>query len=1251
MENKDYVNAPQKETRFAVVMYGGISLAIYIHGVTQELYSMVRATAWDDAQNNYVIADPNDLKGAELVYRALGETLKTKFVVDILSGTSAGGINAVYLAKALVNNQSIQGLKDLWVNEGDISLLVNDRKSVDGLSGLKVQNPPSSLLNNQRMYYKLLDAIKKMGESTPRGFNGISPYVEELDLSITASDIRGLVLPLNGVEDARIKESRFKTVFQFHYSTKRAAGDSNSLLSKNSSDAEKAKDLTYSNHFTKEFDPFLAFAARSTSAIPPAFEPMRLDDIEPILNTSAFKEDYVYDPSIWKALYKDYSDAKDDFQVRSFGDGGYLDNKPFSYATDTLLRRRADLPVDRKLIYIEPSPEHPEDQPTTDERPDVIENVFAALVGLPRQEPIREDIKTIQERNKIIKRITDAIRAVNHSAIEIGRSQQAKAAHDKADWRISFLWSKAYMSDVIGWYGPGYPAYHNIRLESVLSNLSTAWARAMGWDEDSPQEKDLHEILHAWSARKYSTEAHGKEKEPLSKNDVVYSENDIMYRLDVTWRLRRIKFIQDMINTFLDENSGEQVEKILKQVRKGLSRTEQRNFSKPEEYQSEQYKPALLMLKMEFNNISAYLRACGREARARNQTYSSTTAELTDFEKKFGKAYVDELRSLKIYFETNLNDQDGSLLPVTNLSKLANVLRKKGPALDELDSEIATATEKVELLSTFLASRSRKKGEEGFLRKALTYASIRSRVLLGQKIGVSRIDNEARKLFVLDSENINLQALAFIQNILYYFFERYDYYDMFLFPIQYGTDASETDKVEVLRVSPEEATMIVDEHDRGIHKLAGIKLANFGAFFKKEWRQNDMLWGRLDGAEILIRELLKEKDQTTEKYEARLSALKENYRRLLASKLGFISVEDMDQKMGHKEYSPFNATFEAILQEDLAPRNRELLYQLVNMDKPVLDIPTTKSAESTKDEEKALKKKRAELAGLKKQDHALLRLIGNLDQAIADMDDKDKNRATLEKILKQIENKEKNIREELERKEKQKLPNAEQTNEVASKILQPQLSKIEQQVLQKFSFPNSDQVAGLKKLLSSVGDDGRLLDYFKLGYSIDQEFPPKETALSGARAARVIGKLLDGLSAKYSSFTNPAKWITAAGSIAVGIVQISLPNSLGNFLFTSYWVWLAYVLEIILWAGGAKFNYEAVSKMGAILFGVTFAVHMTVLILQGWMSRTLRTTRHKALFILLCVILFLLALVIIVTLGLGILDIWAYYKSGLWIPR
>jgi predicted acylesterase/phospholipase RssA len=62
------------------------------------------------------------------------DPVRTRFVIDVLSGTSAGGINAIFLAKALANNQSIEQLKQLWIEEGDITQLLNDSQSVNLLS-------------------------------------------------------------------------------------------------------------------------------------------------------------------------------------------------------------------------------------------------------------------------------------------------------------------------------------------------------------------------------------------------------------------------------------------------------------------------------------------------------------------------------------------------------------------------------------------------------------------------------------------------------------------------------------------------------------------------------------------------------------------------------------------------------------------------------------------------------------------------------------------------------------------------------------------------------------------------------------------------------------------------------------------------------------------------------------------------------------------------------------------------------------
>src|SRR5215218_8082947 len=137
------------EVRFAVVLYGGVSLAIYMNGITQELLQLVRATAPAPGDDGRLWWDDDDLTGAGPVYRKLGQLLdrnavgtasgpvRTRFVVDIITGTSAGGINGVFLAKALASDRDISALNDLWVEEGDIERLLNDDGAAAGVPPLR----------------------------------------------------------------------------------------------------------------------------------------------------------------------------------------------------------------------------------------------------------------------------------------------------------------------------------------------------------------------------------------------------------------------------------------------------------------------------------------------------------------------------------------------------------------------------------------------------------------------------------------------------------------------------------------------------------------------------------------------------------------------------------------------------------------------------------------------------------------------------------------------------------------------------------------------------------------------------------------------------------------------------------------------------------------------------------------------------------------------------------------------------------
>jgi patatin-related protein len=89
-------------------------------------------------------------------------------------------------------------------------------------------------------------------------------------------------------------------------------------------------------------------------------------------------------------------------------------------------------------------------------------------------------------------------------------------------------------------------------------------------------------------------------------------------------------------------------------------------------------------------------------------------------------------------------------------------------------------------------------------------------------------------------------------------YEQFPYWDVLLYPIRKASETAELDRVQVMRLSPYETSMLGQPKTgkRGPTKLEGVKAGHFGAFFSREARENDYLWGRLDAAEWIIRSLL-----------------------------------------------------------------------------------------------------------------------------------------------------------------------------------------------------------------------------------------------------------------------------------------------------------------------------------------------------------------------------------------------------------
>lgn len=855
-----------QEVRFAVVMYGGVSLAIYINGVAQELLSVVRATAPagiadPQARRALLVArsSPNDsrqaLSGPERVYRKVSyllsnkeersealqevinrgsgepdkqgqarreelrkrwlnnaedalngrtdagqptdDTITTRFVVDIISGTSAGGINGIFLAKALANGQDISRLQELWVEQGDIAVLINDKRSVE--KPFALQHPPKSLLNSQRMYIQLLMALKGMeaksviepapGDQTDKPCR--SPYVSELNLFVPTTDIRGLTLPIR-LTDNLVNERRYRNVFKFIYSPEGGGR----------------------NDFREPYNPFLAYAARCTSSFPFAFEPMSLNDIDAVVAVAEGykdRDECLSNSKEWHQFFADYIAAKIEFGGRAFGDGGYLDNKPFSYATETLTRRSADVPVQRKLIYVEPSPEHPEDMIDPLGKPSFAENALDALLKLPRCETIREDLQRILDRNQMIARLN---RITNDLERDMDKANLPRSGSISAtEWAEKDLagisatqWAEKDLADMFREKGPTYLGYHRLEIASVTDDVAELIARLAGIDTDSDDLTAIRVLARAWRRNNFA-EYHTKDKETL---------NQFLARYNLAYVLRRLRFLRTKIDHLYRLDSS--ADNIFSRV--GLS------INDLSESDKKRLRGELLNIKKHVNAVHTSLRVKTRAFRSRR------------------------------------DDQPNAL---------RGAVRAMGIGRKELDLILGKRVEKDDSNGVrSLDELGCKQTVEDCERRAQAllntpeYAPLRDKLkevgdLLGKTTSSIRADAdlECNELFKEPATAANSDELsAAARRCLGYYYHHFDNYDAILFPITYGTDIGESDVIGVFRVSPEDAIGLINEKRDRVLKLAGTSLGHFGGFLDARWRENDILWGRLDGAERIITALL-----------------------------------------------------------------------------------------------------------------------------------------------------------------------------------------------------------------------------------------------------------------------------------------------------------------------------------------------------------------------------------------------------------
>ncbi len=145
------------EHRLALVMNGGVSLAVWMGGVAQEIDTLRRASngfAPPDA------GDPGDLSTAaeRRLFEKWAEVSAAagrRFTVDVIAGTSAGGLNGVLLAAAIGKGVPLAGLRELWM----------DAPALEKGKLLGTRENPTSILDGDYFRDQIAGALERLSEA------------------------------------------------------------------------------------------------------------------------------------------------------------------------------------------------------------------------------------------------------------------------------------------------------------------------------------------------------------------------------------------------------------------------------------------------------------------------------------------------------------------------------------------------------------------------------------------------------------------------------------------------------------------------------------------------------------------------------------------------------------------------------------------------------------------------------------------------------------------------------------------------------------------------------------------------------------------------------------------------------------------------------------------------------------------------------------------------------------------------------
>ena len=584
----------EKELRIALVCFGGVSLAVYMHGITKEILKLARASSvlhgiTDRAKRRvatfFDIRDETDSEyDTEPIYfallREIGRSVDLRVLVDIVAGASAGGINSVMLARALSHDLPMARLRELWLENADVTELLAANAKARGWSkwflrpvfwaaGLsrtesirdsEVRSKLSLLMRSRwfkppfdglKMAALMYDGIVSMG--APReARSSLLPSGLGLDLFVTVTDFYGCQQLMQIHDPPVVQEREHRHVLHFRY-RRRASG-------------------AVESDFDLDNAPALAFAARATSSIPGAFPPCQVLEMDALLRARGVawprRADFL------AGNFAAYVQADVDPAAVAFVDGSVLNSRPFREAITAIRGRPAFREVDRRVVYIDPNPERA-DVRAHDAVPGFFSTLKGALSEIPLAEPITDDLGWIARFNDQARRLRAIIASARPHISRLVADMMSANAEAITVERLG-AWRSQANTKAARDAGFAYEAYVRLKLAAVRGFVARLIADMRGVPAGSPFARAIAEIVDAWALADgvmyEPDDDRSLQKEAAAGTPLQPEWVKFLLTLNVDFRKRRLMFLIEGQNRLYQMLGGENAQDLDPAAVDGLKR-------------------------------------------------------------------------------------------------------------------------------------------------------------------------------------------------------------------------------------------------------------------------------------------------------------------------------------------------------------------------------------------------------------------------------------------------------------------------------------------------------------------------------------------------------------------------------------------------------------------------------------------------------------------------------------------------------